>query len=80
MALYPTGNQTFDSGVQKLELTRQNAEVAAQALSTFAAQQAALNAAAKAYWLGVIALGAANGVSTQSEQQALAAINSTGAP
>jgi hypothetical protein len=74
MALYPTGNSAFDQAARVAQATRDAAE-AVPGLT-----QAAATAAAKNYFVSIIAAGAANNVLTINEQSALNAINSTGAP
>jgi hypothetical protein len=78
MALYPTGVTAFDTSARQAEQIRQGAELAAQGLSTFAAQQTALNAAARVYFQAVIAAGLAQNppVSTVNAQTGLAALKS----
>jgi hypothetical protein len=72
--IQPVGNVPFDLAALAAERTRQ----AAEAQPNLTQAQATL--AAKNYFVAVIAAGAANNVAVSAEQQALSAINSSGAP
>jgi hypothetical protein len=70
--VYLTGNFAFDQAQFAAESTRQ---VAVAAATT----QAAALTATKAYMNTVIAAGNANNIQTQAEDQAIIALNNTGA-
>jgi hypothetical protein len=72
--IQPVGVPAFDALALAAERTRQAAE-AVPGLT-----QAAATLAAKNYFVAIIAAGAANNVAVSAEQQALSAINSSGAP
>jgi hypothetical protein len=71
--IYKTGNSGFDAAALVAEQVRTAAE-------RVATTQAQMTAAAKNYFVAIVAAGVANGVMTGNEQSALNAINSTGAP